>query len=252
MPERSKRLRVIAGPNGSGKSTVVQQIKSNYYCGPYVNADEIQQKLDESRVLNLSANYGLSTTTENFERYLSGEGTSWIDKASKEHSIINLRYADNNLFIEEGQTAGPYDAAIAADFIRLTLLSQNNTFTFETVLSHPSKVSFLQQAKSLGFKNYLYFVCTVHPSVNVERVYHRVRLGGHNVPPGKILDRYMHSLELLADLIPHTFRTYLIDNSITNEGPLLIAEISDGKTFMRKSEHLPWWINEFVIKKLFP
>ena len=44
MPERNKRLRVIAGPNGSGKSTVIQTIKSNYYCGPYVNADDIQNE----------------------------------------------------------------------------------------------------------------------------------------------------------------------------------------------------------------
>jgi len=113
-------------------------------------------------------------------------------------------------------------------------------------------VSFLQEAKALGYKNYLYFVCTVHPSINVGRVDHRVRLGGHNVPVGKIFNRYMNSLELLADLIPHTYRAYLAGNSINNSQIELIAEISDGKTFIQKSNDLPWWVNEFVVKKLFP
>jgi len=83
MPERSKRLRILAGPNGSGKSTLVQKIRNEYYCGPYVNADEIQQKLDERRVLNLNSNYGLSTTQKDFDQYLTNEGASWIEKSQQ-------------------------------------------------------------------------------------------------------------------------------------------------------------------------
>jgi len=252
MPERSKRLRVLAGPNGSGKSTIVQKIKTDYYCGPYVNADEIQQKLDEKRVLNLNSNYSLSTTKESFEKYLSDEGASWIEKANREHSTINIHYADNNLFIKEEQKAGPYDAAIAADFIRFNLLAKNSTFTFETVLSHPSKLSFLQQAKMAGYKNYLYFVCTIHPAINLQRIDQRVRLGGHDVRMDKVLNRYMSSLELLAGLLPHTYRAYLFDNSVQDAEAKLVAEITKGETFIRKSEDIPWWVNEFVIKKLFP
>jgi len=252
MPERSKRLRVLAGPNGSGKSTVVQTIKSNYYCGPYVNADDIQQMLDQKKVLNLSSNYSLETQKESFDKYISEEGSSWIEKADKQESSINLQYVDNNLLIKEGQPTGIYDAAIAADYIRISLLTQNNTFTFETVLSHPSKVIFLQQAKECGYKNYLYFVCTIHPSINLERVDHRVSLGGHDVPIDKILNRYMKSLELLPALIPHTYRAFLFDNSIKNVDARLIAEINYGQTFIQKSHDIPWWVNEFVIKKLFP
>ena len=90
----------------------------------------------------------------------------------------------------------------AADFIRFQLLAQNNTFTFETVLSHPSKLSFLQQARTLGYKNYLYFVCTVDPAINISRVAQRVALKGHDVPETKIVNRYYDSLALLPSLIP--------------------------------------------------
>jgi len=41
MHERSKRLRIMAGPNGSGKSSVLKEVRSNFYSGPFVNADEI-------------------------------------------------------------------------------------------------------------------------------------------------------------------------------------------------------------------
>ncbi|HWK05090.1 MAG TPA: hypothetical protein VNS58_15725 [Puia sp.] len=150
MPERSKRLRILAGPNGSGKSTIVKKITSSYYCGFFVNADEIQKAFDEKRVLNLSAGYGLEVLSGSFEKYLSEEGKSWLEKADNEKSPINIVFSENNLILREGSATGKYDAAIAADFIRFQLLLQNNTFTFETVLSHPSKLNFLQFAISLA------------------------------------------------------------------------------------------------------
>lgn len=251
MPERSKRLRILAGPNGSGKSTIVKKIRSSYYCGYFVNADEIHKTLDEKKVLNLSSNYGLEITSESFDKYLSLEGKSWYEKASKENTPINIYFSDNNIVLKEDQLPAVYDAAIVADFIRLELLAQNNTFTFETVLSHPSKLDFLKNASQCGYKNYLYFVCTVSPSINIARVAQRVLLGGHDVPSDKILSRYYSSLALLSDLIPHTYQTYLFDNSSEHSEIKLIAEIVNGSTFIPKTEEIPWWIDDYVIDKLF-
>jgi len=251
MPERSKRLRILAGPNGSGKSTIVKKIRTNYYCGFFVNADEIQQILDAKKVLNLNAEYGLNVSLETFNQYLSQEGKSWLDKAEIEKSPINLSFSENNLLIANGLFTGKYDAAIAADFVRYQLLIQNDTFTFETVLSHPSKLNFLQQAKELGYKNYLYFVCTVDPTININRVAQRVALKGHNVPKNKIVNRYYSSLALLPSLIPQTYRTFLFDNSAENSEIKLVAEIEKGITFIPKTEEVPWWIYEYVIDPLF-
>ncbi|MDP4245968.1 MAG: toxin [Bacteroidota bacterium] len=251
MPERSRRLRILAGPNGSGKSTIVKKIRSNYYCGYFVNADEIQVILDDKKVLNLNSNYGLEVPLENFEKFLSMEGRSWQEKAAKENTPINIFFSDNNIVIREGYLTGIYDAAIVADFIRLELLAQNNTFTFETVLSHPSKLDFLKDARLRGYKNYLYFVCTVSPAINSDRVAQRVRLGGHGVPSEKIESRYYASLALLSDLIPHTYHTYLFDNSFDDSEIKLVAEIENGSTFIPKTEEIPWWVDEYVLGKLF-
>lgn len=251
MPERSKRLRIFAGPNGSGKSTIVKKIRSSYYCGYFVNADEIQQILDSKKVLNLNAEYGLEVSLDTYKQYLLQEGKSWLEKASNEKSPINISFSENNLLIPLEQSTGKYDAAIAADFIRFQLLNQNNTFTFETVLSHPSKLDFLQQATTIGYKNYLYFVCTVDPTININRVAQRVALKGHDVPVDKIVSRYNSSLILLPSLIPHTHRTYIFDNSADNSEIKLVAEIENGKLFISKTEDMPWWVYEYVINPLF-
>jgi predicted ABC-type ATPase len=251
MPERSRRLRILAGPNGSGKSTIVKKIKNNYYCGFFVNADEIQQILDTKRVLNLNSEYGLDASLEVFNQYLLQEGKSWLDKAQSEKLSINITFSDNNILIGNDQPTGKYDAAIAADFIRFQLLSQNNTFTFETVLSHPSKLDFLQQAKELGYKNYLYFICTVDPEININRVAQRVALKGHSVPKNKIITRYYSSLALLPFLVPQTYRTFLFDNSTENSEIKLVAEVEKGDTFIPKTEEMPWWVYEYVIDPLF-
>jgi predicted ABC-type ATPase len=201
--------------------------------------------------LNLSSNYGLEVHPESFEKYLSSEGKSWQEKAAKENTPINIYFSDNNIVIKEGRSTAVYDAAIVADFIRLELLAQNNTFTFETVLSHPSNLEFLKNARQQGYKNYLYFVCTVSPAINIARVAQRVQLGGHNVPSDKIESRYYSSLALLSDLIPHTYHTYLFDNSSEGSDITLVAEIENGSAFIPKTEEIPWWVDEYAISKLF-
>jgi predicted ABC-type ATPase len=250
MPEKSKRLRILAGPNGSGKSTVVKKITSTYYCGPFVNADLIQNIFDNQRVLNLSSEFGIKATSQAFESFISNDGQSWFKKAGSEGTQITLTFSDNNLVISSNQT-GKYDAAVAADFIRHELLVLNNTFTFETVLSHRSKLEFMEQANALGYKVYLYFVCTVDPEINIRRIEQRVKLGGHTVPKEKVIKRYYESLELLPLLIPATHRTFLFDNSTDDSDIQTIGEIENGYTFRPQTDEFPWWVVDHVLSPLF-
>ena len=94
-----------------------------------------------------------------------------------------------------------YYASVLADFIRQRLLQLGRTFTFETVMSHESKVEFMRQAQRLGYRTYLYFVSTDSPDINVNRVAIRVREGGHDVDVDKIIDRYSktHALHPRCD-----------------------------------------------------
>lgn len=251
MQGNIKRLRVIAGPNGSGKSSVVFHILENYYCGHFINADELNKQLTNFHVIDLSTSFGINTTKDTFDSYLKGQGESWLEKAQRENAEINVSFKDNTL--TAGKVPGAYDAAIVADFIRYQLLKNNNTFTFETVLSDARKINYLREAADAGFKIYLYFVCTVHPNINKLRVSIRVTKGGHFVPDDKIETRYYNSLKLLPELIPLTYRCFLFDNSEEgSENKLnLVASINSGNTLEIHSATVPWWVEEYVLERLF-
>jgi predicted ABC-type ATPase len=88
-------------------------------------------------------------------------------------------------------------AQAIADFQRDRCLADKSSFSFETVMSHPSKVNFMIRADDAGYDVTLYFVCTSDPEINIRRVENRVRRGGHDVPHERIVARYWRTLELL-------------------------------------------------------
>lgn len=104
-------------------------------------------------------------------------------------------------------------AQITADFQRDQCLLSGLSFSFETVMSHPSKLDFMIRAHEAGYDVTLFFICTTDPKINIRRIENRVRLGGHDVPHERIVARYWRTLELLplAALVAH--RTVLFDNS---------------------------------------
>lgn len=100
-----------------------------------------------------------------------------------------------------------------ADDQRNVCLQRRISFSFETVMSHPSKVEILRGARKLGYQTALYFVATENPSLNVARVAQRVALGGHDVPEDKIRERYTRTLKLLWPAMLEADRFVLFDNS---------------------------------------
>lgn len=176
-------------------------------------------------------------------------GKSWVEKAAKENSSVTIQLNNNTLIT--GNSPNGYDAAVAADFIRRLLTNKGETFTIETVLSHASKIEFLQQTLKAGYKNYLYFICTVDPQINIARVKQRVLKGGHDVPEDRIVKRYYKTLSLLASIIPLCYRSFLFDNSTEEAGIQLIAEISNEQSLIIRAEQVPWWIEQYVIDKLY-
>jgi predicted ATPase len=102
MPQESKQLRVMAGPNGSGKTTVVQYIQQNYYCGPFINPDILQQQLLLNKAVFLSA-FGLKSTPAAFNKFSTGIGKSWHGKAASKGASIQLSFLDNKMITGEGE-----------------------------------------------------------------------------------------------------------------------------------------------------
>ncbi|ABD88710.1 conserved hypothetical protein [Rhodopseudomonas palustris BisB18] len=104
-------------------------------------------------------------------------------------------------------------AQAIADFQRERCLSNGLSFSFETVMSHPSKVDLMIRADDAGYEVTLYFVCTSDPDINITRVENRVSSGGHDVPRERVAARYHRTLGLLSHAALVAGRTVLFDNS---------------------------------------
>lgn len=137
-----------------------------------------------------------------------------------------------------------YLAAWIVELLRNHLLASQQSLTFETVMSHPSKLEFLREARVAGYRTYLYFVATADPEINIARVAVRVAKGGHPVAQNKIVERYHRSLSLLRAALKFTDRAYIFDNSGTE--PVLVAEVMSGKEVTYKTPKALSWVNEAI------
>ena len=116
----------------------------------------------------------------------------------------------------------------AAD-LREKCIADRRSLIFETVLSAPDKISFVQWAKQEGYFIRLFFIGTDNPQINAARVAYRVMNGGHEVPIPKIISRYYKSIvngEILASVVD---RLYVYDNSVENVFPQLLFRAVEGK-----------------------
>jgi predicted ABC-type ATPase len=236
------RLRMFAGPNGSGKSTIKSVIRSELL-GVYINPDEIEKDIRNDDFLDLLA-FGVRTTSAEILDFF--QNSTLLAKADLLDEAEYLSFNDDKLCFHNF-IVNSYFASVAADFIRHKLLEIGTSFTFETVMSSPDKVAFLQKAQRRGYRTYLYYVATEDPIINILRVQRRVSLGGHPVPEDKIVARYTRSLDLLVDAIRHTNRAYIFDNSTHQQ--IWTAEITDGEFLEMKTDRMPAWFKTAVWDK---
>ena len=245
MPQ--PRIRMFAGPNGSGKSTIKEYLLP-HHIGAYLNADELEQNLSGTHQLDLMI-YHSALKAQNLIHFLNQKKRP---QAGKLLPLLKLQPS----ILEDGQIRfdlseiDSYLCGRIIDYIRLEFLRLKISFTFETVMSHISKVEFLQEAKRQGFKTYLYYVSTVDPIINIARVQYRVRMGGHAVPEQKIVERYYRSINLLMQAVDASDRTYLFDNSSNGENAAFLAEIQSAEILKINPDvkQLPWWFAEKVLK----
>ena len=132
----------------------------------------------------------------------------------------------------------------AADYcaaLREECLREHRSFVFETVMSAEDKVNFIIRAKKAGFFIRLFFISTVHPSVNAARIANRVMKGGHDVPIPKIISRYYKSIENCHTVSRVVDRLYVYDNSVDGEDAKLLFRLVDGELKKRYVAVVPEW-----------
>lgn len=239
---------MFAGPNGSGKSTIIRYLLP-HQIGIYLNADDLEQQLRLNQQLDLKTYHPFLSTPALLH---------FLKSKSKIKDGINIPLLSINPILVNTNTLqfdlvdiDSYLAARIIDYVRLEFLSLKISFTFETVMSHQSKIDFLAQAQAKGFRTYLYYVATVDPQINIGRVHYRVQTGGHVVPEHKIVERYHRSLSLLMSAVEHSDRSYFFDNSSNGQVASFLAEIEFAEVLKLnpKVAQYPRWFVEHILSE---
>ncbi|MEW4561645.1 zeta toxin family protein [Bremerella sp. JC770] len=125
----------------------------------------------------------------------------------------------------------PYQAASLADGIRKYLVSQRESFVFETVFSDPvgEKVQFLVDAAAQGYDVTLCFIGLSSADQSIERVGMRVSQGGHHVPIEKLKTRFPRTLANLTRAIQQLPRVLVFDQSNLQHPYRLVAHFEEGR-----------------------
>jgi len=107
---------------------------------------------------------------------------------------INPDFIARDIFGDWNSREMVLKAAQYAEIQREKCLENHNSLIFETVLSAPDKIDFIQRAKQQDYFIRLFFIGTDNPQINALRIAQRVMHGGHDVPIQKIISRYYKSI----------------------------------------------------------
>lgn len=153
---------------------------------------------------------------------------------------VNPDYIARDEFGDWNAPEAVMKAAMRAEEVREQCVRDGRSLAFETVLSMPDKIDFIQRAKQAGYFVRLFFVGTDNPSINAKRVALRVMEGGHDVPISKIITRYTRSLANCSVAVRIVDRAYIYDNSVDNEPAQLLFRTSEGSLIKQYGEINPW------------
>ncbi len=133
-----------------------------------------------------------------------------------------------------------YEAAMLAEEVRNELLEQDQTFCFETVFSHVSKIDFTARAKALGYEIILVYIHLESPALYEARVWQRVAAGGHDVPADKIQGRIPRTRRNIATALPLVDEARLLNNSSRDDPFQPVAVVKQGRR-QWAADPLPAW-----------
>lgn len=132
----------------------------------------------------------------------------------------------------------PYDAAELAASIRKELVSQRESFIFETVFSDPvgEKVDQLASYVVLGYTVVLIFIRIEGPDASIQRVAMRACQGGHDVPEEKLRARFARTQANLQRAIQRLPHVIVYSNEDLSKPYQFVAHYQNGHKVDRKED----------------
>lgn len=129
-------------------------------------------------------------------------------------------------------------------FLREAIESDDD-YAFETTLGGNTITQMLHEALDAGIEVRILYCGLNSPELHIERVAARVSRGGHDIPEGKIRERWKNSVHNMLGLVPRVNEVHIYDNSllITDGKPTakrLIA-IKEGILVGEIDQDMPEW-----------
>jgi len=190
---------------------------------------------------------------------MSGEKQLWVlaggngaGKSTFYHQYLSkygIKFVNADLIAMTMDTDHPerlsYEAATLATEMRENMIAQGESFCFETVFSHESKIDFIAVAKAHGYTVILVYIHLNDPSLNEARVYQRTLEGGHNVPAEKIRSRIPRTMKNIKTALPLVDEAWLLDNSSGQNRFQQVAILKSGYC-EKKVNPLPAWVIDLL------
>jgi predicted ABC-type ATPase len=145
----------------------------------------------------------------------NGSGKSTLISALRAFPEVDLPtlYLNADDLQRERCISDPRQAQELARALRAQALARGQDLMYETVMSHPSKLAEIQQARLAGYHITIHLVATEDPGINVERIAARVAAGGHDVPEEHTRERYGRTLAFAPIALGYADQATIFDNS---------------------------------------
>lgn len=176
----------------------------------------------------------------------NGSGKSTFQKSQESLKHIPFVNADNiakSLFKDIGKEESQKAQNIAQKQIE-NFIKEKQSFCFETVFSHPSKIDLIKRAKENGYTVELVIISTENPNINIIRVKNRFKKGGHDVPTDKIKERYPRTLKNLSEAVLFVDSFEIIDSS--NQDFVHLAKKPHNSSELSIFSELPDWTKDII------
>lgn len=138
-----------------------------------------------------------------------------------------------------------YLATTVAASLRKELVTQRESFAFETIFSDPvgDKLTSLKQAAHDGYNVVLCFIGLEDAVMSDERVAMHVAQGGHDVPHDKLMARFPRTLRNLQNAIAELPHVIVYDNSDLSNPYRQVAVFEFGRP-LYLSDQPPGWLRQ--------
>ena len=147
------------------------------------------------------------------------------------------------------QTKYPKHYQIQAAKQALTMyhyaLENNLNVCIESTLAGKGTMHRIREAKKRGYYLMGYFVGLNHVELNLERIAHRVRLGGHHIEELIVRKRYQEALVNLSKIKESFDELHLLDNS--KDCYELQFSYLPSETINHQADNLASWVKKTTI-----